>query len=74
MHIHIWYVQIWYVPYIKCMIRMTISYNNYCINYISRTMNSPILDMPNSEFVIGGGSFVGAMQDVRYYSTVLSTK
>ena len=49
-----------------------IAINSYLC--ISRTLTGPILDMPNSEFVIGGGSFVGTMQDIRYYSTVLNTK
>lgn len=46
----------------------------FLLVYSYRTLNGSILDMSDSEFVIGGGSFVGAMQDVRFYSSALSTK
>ena len=49
-------------------------YTLFLLMYISRTLNGSILDMSDSEFVIGGDSFVGAMQDVRFYSSVLSIK
>jgi len=39
-----------------------------------RTLSGAVVDAGDSEFVVGGGGFVGAMQDARFYSSALGTE
>ena len=47
---------------------------NCCIILQFRTLSGAVVDAGDSEFVVGGGGFVGAMQDARFYSSALSTE
>jgi len=47
---------------------------NCSISIYFRTLRGAVVDAGDSEFVVGGGAFVGSMQDVRFYSLALSTE